>query len=576
MPFYLIYVVLSALIAILNIWMGLFAFRQTHMPASRLMAITLWTVVSITASFIVLTITDSPQVAYASVQFRFIGLVLIGPLFVMFAAAYTQRSHWLTPRFVFAILAFPAFLLIFIWSPLVVPHFYTEWRFIRLDGWSTEARDVGLWFNLHSAYSVAMFSAAVALIAQFAVRVDSSKRAAVVTILIGTAIGLPGAAAPFLIGPEPGLRSTPISLGLLALFIGWSFMRSAATTLMPVAYDLIFASMEDAVLLLDRNQFIISANPASSRMFRQSVASLMYKPISAFMTLPEGSVLTAAPPGMFHVTLDLAGQSAVCQVQSLPLRHGSDSPGRLVVVRDITAQQQAIDLTLERERALVLAKFIEDASHEFRTPLSVIKSSAYLIGRQVETPSIQRHVTQIDQQADRVNALINDLQLMTVLDSNRPLVFTSVDLRDILRTAVDGFARPLAAERQQTVTFVAPAVIPACRGDTAELTVAFQKIIENAIRYTPPSGSIDVTLEACPEGLRVSIRDTGIGMDPATVQAALMRFYRLDRARSTAGFGLGLPIALRVIQRHGGTLAIASQPQSGTTVTLTLPAISPS
>ena len=125
MPFYLIYVVLSALIAILNIWMGLFAFRQTHMPASRLMAITLWTVVSITASFIVLTITDSPQVAYASVQFRFIGLVLIGPLFVMFAAAYTQRSHWLTPRFVFAILAFPAFLLIFIWSPLVVPHFYT-------------------------------------------------------------------------------------------------------------------------------------------------------------------------------------------------------------------------------------------------------------------------------------------------------------------------------------------------------------------------------------------------------------------------------------------------------------------
>jgi len=571
MPFYLIYVVLSALIAILNIWMGLYAVRQTHMPASRLMAITLWTVVSITASFIVLTITDSPWVAYASVQFRFIGLVLIGPLFVMFAAAYTQRSHWLTPRFVLAILAFPAFMLVFIWSPLVVPHFYTDWRFIRLDGWSTEARDVGLWFNLHSAYSVAMFSAAVALIAQFAVSVDSSKRAAVVTILIGTAIGLPGAAAPFLIGPEPGLRSTPISLGLLALFIGWSFMRSAATTLMPVAYDLIFASMEDAVILLDRNQHIISANPACAKMFKAPLASLIYKPVSSLLSLPQGSAMTDAPPATFQLAVTAKGTDSTCQVQSLPLRKGSASPGRLIVVRDITAQQQANDLALERERAQILAKFIEDASHEFRTPLSVIKSSAYLIGRQVDTPAVQRHIDQIDQQTDRVNNLINDLQLMTVLDSNRPLVRAPLDLRDVIHTAVNGMARPLAEAKQQTLCLSVPPALPACRGDSSELVVALQKILDNAVRYTPQNGRIDVIVEICPGAVQITVRDSGSGMDEATVQAAFKRFYRLDLARTTSGFGLGLPIAQRIVERHGGTLAITSAPEAGTAVQITLP-----
>jgi two-component system phosphate regulon sensor histidine kinase PhoR len=230
-----------------------------------------------------------------------------------------------------------------------------------------------------------------------------------------------------------------------------------------------------------------------------------------------------------------------------------------------------MSLNLERQRTQIINSFIADASHEFRTPLSVIKSSAYLLGRQTGGPTGARHVVQINEYADRINALVDDLQAIASLDSGEPIGSEPIEVDKLVQSAVEGFGQPQTALKNQTLTVSIDSALPLLRGSNEELLLALQKILHNAVRYTPNGGAISITAVPFEGGVRITVTDSGIGMDEKTAQAAPQRFYRLDTARTTAGFGLGLSIAQRIVERQGGELTIQSAPGDGSTVTITLP-----
>ncbi len=249
------------------------------------------------------------------------------------------------------------------------------------------------------------------------------------------------------------------------------------------------------------------------------------------------------------------------------------------IMTDVTdrrrAADQAMQLAFERERVRILSNFVRDASHEFRTPLSVINTRLYLLER-VDDPTKQsEYIEGIREQSERILKLVESLITMSQLDSMSEFRFERVDLNQVL--TIMNVNVELAA-RRKGLTFkhdLSTEVLPV-RGETRWLMIALNAILDNAVNFTPSGGQI--TLSASRLGddeIVIDVRDTGVGINSAELPHIFERFYRIDRARSMQGFGLGLPIARKIVEMHGGRIEIESKVQEGSLFRVIFPVYTP-
>jgi len=235
----------------------------------------------------------------------------------------------------------------------------------------------------------------------------------------------------------------------------------------------------------------------------------------------------------------------------------------MVITRDIT-ESERVD-SMRRD-------FVANVSHEMRTPLTVIGGFVEtLLDSDPPLDDIRRHhVSLMQEQATRMMRLIEDLLLLSSLESDqRPRVDDVVDAVALTRELGDE-ARALSKGRHQVV--VEPSIV-AVRGSRDELRSAFGNLVSNAIRYTPPGGTITLRWRRGPQGAAFEVEDTGIGVAAEHLTRLTERFYRVDKSRSrdTGGTGLGLAIVKHVLLRHQGGLEIRSTPGSGSTFSAWLP-----
>jgi len=231
----------------------------------------------------------------------------------------------------------------------------------------------------------------------------------------------------------------------------------------------------------------------------------------------------------------------------------------LLLARDVTHIYQ-----LERMRQ----DFIANVSHELRTPLTVI--SGYLESltepeyAEVLPDPINSSLNQMYAQSDRMQRLVEDLLQLSRLESDRDTddhVVTSVPA--ILASIYED-AAALAKEKDQVVDLEIQENLWVI-GDPQELHSAFSNLVFNAIRYTPEAGHITMRWYGDEQGGHYEVEDDGIGIEPQHLQRLTERFYRVDkdRSRMNGGTGLGLAIVKHVLQRHGASLHISSQPNQG-------------
>ena len=265
-----------------------------------------------------------------------------------------------------------------------------------------------------------------------------------------------------------------------------------------------------------------------------------------------------------------------CSLSLLRSREGETGPNTptfAVQVRDITSVRQAsVIVELERSNR-ELEQFAYIASHDLQEPLRMITSYLELLQR--------RYAGRLDEDADefigyavdgakRMRALVSSLLVYSRLDSasttSRP-----VDLSATLEQAL----QPLRLLIDDTDARVTHAELPIVIGDAAQLAQLFQNLVENAIKFraaAPPEIHVSAARE---RGFwRVSVRDNGIGFDPAQAERIFGVFRRLHRYGQYPGTGIGLAICKRIVERHGGTISAASTPGAGATFTFTLPATS--
>jgi len=225
-----------------------------------------------------------------------------------------------------------------------------------------------------------------------------------------------------------------------------------------------------------------------------------------------------------------------------------------------------------------LRRFIADASHELKTPLTVMRVGVEHSLTDARTaPETIAALDETLQEVRRMTELVDTLLTLARVDEGRMELHTEpVELSELLGEVYET-AQMLGEEAGVEVTAeIAPPPV-VVQGDRARLRQLALNLLSNAVKYTPAGGHVWLSLTAREEAATISVRDTGIGIAPGDVDRVFDRFWRADAARSRTGerpgFGLGLSICRWIAEAHGGSIAVTSRPARGSTFTVTLPRV---
>ena len=220
-----------------------------------------------------------------------------------------------------------------------------------------------------------------------------------------------------------------------------------------------------------------------------------------------------------------------------------------------------------------IKQFTADASHELRGPLSFVRTVAEVALRNPHIDAESRQSFQdIVEETAKATVLLEDMLTLARADAERGAkALTSLNLADVVEQACE-MARPIADERGLSVSVSVGARLVNVLGDFTTLRRLVWILLDNALKYTPAPGRIDVALSATGKQATVQVRDTGAGISEADLPHIFDRFYRADRSRSQIeGAGLGLAIAKWIAEMHHADLTVASELRKGTVFQLVLP-----
>ena len=223
-----------------------------------------------------------------------------------------------------------------------------------------------------------------------------------------------------------------------------------------------------------------------------------------------------------------------------------------------------------------MRQFVADASHELRTPLAAVRGYAELFrqGAVSGPEDVSATMRRIEDESIRMGGLVDDLLLLTRLDSSRPLRRGLVDLTVLAADAVAD-ARALAPTRQVRLLALTGDLEPTTiEGDEARLRQVVTNLVGNAVNHTPAGTSIEIAVGVGDGRARLEVRDHGGGVDPVKARRVFERFYRADPSRGRGnggGNGLGLAIVAAIVGAHDGQVGVGATPGGGATFVVDLP-----
>ena len=322
------------------------------------------------------------------------------------------------------------------------------------------------------------------------------------------------------------------------------------------------AALKDAVIMLDRDGNLEWWNLAAENLLGLQTPQDSGQPITNLVRDPRFSEYLER--SNYFEPLELPSPiSNRRRLQFHITQYGNRE--HLLLVRDVTRIHQ-----LEQMRK----DFVANVSHELRTPLTVISGYLETLLDNVEqiNPRWRRALQQMQQQGERMQALLNDLLLLAKLEAtDYPADNQPVAVEQLL-LSIKNDAQALSAERAHRISLEADAAVR-LKGSEAELRSAFSNLVFNAVKYTDDQGDIRIRWWSDEQGAHLEVQDTGQGIEAKHLPRLTERFYRVDssRASNTGGTGLGLAIVKHVLLRHRARLEISSRVGEGSTFTCHFP-----
>jgi heavy metal sensor kinase len=249
--------------------------------------------------------------------------------------------------------------------------------------------------------------------------------------------------------------------------------------------------------------------------------------------------------------------------------------GGSLEIRELAENFNALLARLE-DAFRKLRQFTADASHELRTPLTVLRGEAEVALRHPRTPEeYQEVIASSLEETHRMGRIVEDLMLLAQGDLGvAPIEKLEMDLSRFL-AEVASYAEVLAEAKGVLLTAAGGPPVTV-RADALRLRQLFLNLLDNAVKYTPPGGKVFLSHTRTEKGwVRVTVKDTGVGIPPEDLERIFERFYRVDkhRARAVGGSGLGLAICRWVAEVHGGRIEVRSSPGSGSSFMVHLPTV---
>jgi two-component system OmpR family sensor kinase/two-component system sensor histidine kinase BaeS len=230
-------------------------------------------------------------------------------------------------------------------------------------------------------------------------------------------------------------------------------------------------------------------------------------------------------------------------------------------------------MTAELERAEVARRNLTaDVAHELRTPLHILQGNLEGVLDGIYQPT-DDHITAMLDETRLLSRLVDELQTLSLAEAGQlPLHPRTLPAADLLADIAARFA-PAAADAGIDLDVTPAPVALKVNVDPDRLDQTLSNLVSNALRHTPAGGRVTLAAQKAPGGVELVVADSGVGIDPADLPFVFDRFWRGDRARSRGGAGLGLPIARRLVEAHGGRIDVSSRLGMGTTFTVWLPAV---
>ena len=323
----------------------------------------------------------------------------------------------------------------------------------------------------------------------------------------------------------------------------------------------VIESLHEGIVAVDADRRVVRLNRSARELLRLDRAL----PFAADL-LPRNSglrdALTAALGGHAGEREEIVVDGRILALTARPLGSGG-------------AVLALFDLTETRRLESVRRDFVANASHELKTPLTVIGGYAETLVTD-ELPAEQRvqFIQTIRANAERMRRIVDDLLDLSRIESGGWTPHAvSVDVAALAADVLATAAAAALARGLRLTTAIDPDA-RTVRADPTALRQVLTNLVDNAVRYTPPDGTVTVFTETAPTGSWLGVRDSGIGIAPEHLPRIFERFYRVDRGRSRdeGGTGLGLAIVRHLAEAHGGRVEIQSEIGSGTVVRAFFPA----
>ncbi len=323
-------------------------------------------------------------------------------------------------------------------------------------------------------------------------------------------------------------------------------------------FQQITASMNEGLVLLDKDGMILSLNAAAERLFSVD-QSAVGKDFLTVDRSPQMSRAVVKAQSGYHSEFRQERNGGEHQFIINRIQSEGKSLGVVILCLDVTETAFA-----EQNRR----EFTANVSHELKTPLqSIIGSVELLESGLVKPEDRSRFVGNIKTEAQRLVVLINDIIALSQLDEEQEMPRESVALLNLSQEVAE-MLRGAAEKKQVTISCQGQPVT--MYGVRRYLYEIIYNLVDNAIRYNRPGGMVTVTVGQRQGNTILSVADTGIGIPPEHQSRIFERFYRVDKSHSkeTGGTGLGLSIVKHAVGYHGGSIQLESTPGEGTMVTV--------
>lgn len=324
----------------------------------------------------------------------------------------------------------------------------------------------------------------------------------------------------------------------------------------------VLQGMSEGVIVIDNRQRITMVNASACQMFGIEYTDCQRKLLIEVVRHPDIGEWSQRPVASLEFTV--GGKNYLAH--GSPLENGKKESDIVIVITDITDYKR-----LENVRK----DFVANVSHELKTPLSAIigYSQALHEGNYQNTEQMNDFLERIYRQSERMNRIVNDLLALSALETGSYQInLRPVPLRELLQRAVENIQQQ-ADQKEQVMSVKNIPDILQIKADEVKMVQALTNLLDNASKYTPEKGRIEISVESSENSIRIKISDNGSGISSEHLPRIFERFYRVDKGRSRelGGTGLGLAIVKHIVELHGGKMGVESVFGEGSTFWMELP-----